>query len=107
MNAVMVLLVGASVTLAEAPPFSDYCQRLKLEIQGKKHGFLDIHLPLHVGRGADRGGKSIKVQRFEEETNLHTVWVDKMIDSTKLSFTEPSNFSDKASKKQIKIATTD
>lgn len=62
----------------------------------------DIHQPLHVGRGADRGGNTIEVKWFEEDTNLHSVWDDKMIDSTKLSFTELSRFTDKASKEEIR-----
>ena len=37
---VLILLLSTSVTLADAPPFSDYCQRLPQEIQRKKHGFL-------------------------------------------------------------------
>lgn len=62
----------------------------------------DIHQPLHVGRGEDRGGNTIKVKWFDEVTNLHSVWDDKIIESTKLSFTELSEFTDKASNKDIK-----
>jgi hypothetical protein len=61
----------------------------------------DIHQPLHVGRGADRGGNTIEVKWFEKDTNLRSVWDDKMIDSTKLSFTELSRFTDKASTQEI------
>lgn len=45
----LVLLLGASVTHAKAPPFSDYCQRLQQEIQGKKHGFLAGNVTYYVG----------------------------------------------------------
>ena len=48
----------------------------------------DIHQPLHVGRRDDRGGNSIKVMWFKEETNLHSVWDSGMIDNEKLSFSE-------------------
>ncbi len=48
----------------------------------------DIHQPLHVGLGSDRGGNDIKVMWFRSESNLHRVWDSEMIDDTKLSFTE-------------------
>ena len=48
-TAALVLLLGTSVTLAEAPPFSDYCQRLQQDVQGKKHGFLAGNVTYYVG----------------------------------------------------------
>lgn len=48
----------------------------------------DIHQPLHVGLGSDRGGNDIKVTWFRSESNLHRVWDSEMIDDTKLSYTE-------------------
>jgi hypothetical protein len=54
----------------------------------------DIHQPLHVGRRADRGGNSIKVMWFKEESNLHSVWDSGMIDNEKLSFSELAAFID-------------
>lgn len=48
----------------------------------------DLHQPLHVGTGTDRGGNDVKVTYFNENTNLHTVWDSKVIDGKKLSFTE-------------------
>lgn len=48
----------------------------------------DIHQPLHVGKGTDRGGNSVKVSWFGRDTNLHTVWDSNLIDDTKLSYTE-------------------
>ena len=47
--ATLTLLFCASVTLADAPPLSDYCQRLQQEIQGKKHGFLAGNVTYYVG----------------------------------------------------------
>ena len=36
-----LLLVGSLVGFAsEKPTFTDYCQRLEQEIQGRKHGFM-------------------------------------------------------------------
>lgn len=48
----------------------------------------DIHQPLHVGGGSDRGGNDVKVSWFRTDSNLHRVWDSDMIDDTKLSYTE-------------------
>lgn len=48
----------------------------------------DVHQPLHVGKDEDRGGTDVKVNWFGEATNLHSVWDNKMIESTQLSYTE-------------------
>jgi len=48
----------------------------------------DVHQPLHVGREEDRGGNKIKVQWFNQPTNLHSVWDDKLIEGQQLSYTE-------------------
>jgi hypothetical protein len=45
----LAILLSARVALAEAPPLSDYCQRLQQEIQGKKHGFLAGNVTYYVG----------------------------------------------------------
>jgi hypothetical protein len=61
----------------------------------------DIHQPLHVGTGNDRGGNDIKVTWFRTESNLHHVWDSDMIDGTKLSFTELAESLDKPSESQL------
>src|SRR5690606_13419501 len=48
----------------------------------------DLHQPLHVGRGDDRGGNEIEVYYFNQRTNLHSVWDTKMIEGQNLSYTE-------------------
>jgi len=48
----------------------------------------DLHQPLHVGNGTDRGGNDVKVTWFNEETNLHRVWDSQMIDHMQYSYTE-------------------
>lgn len=77
-------------------------ERLIADLKGKKlsarneqeavkmliHLIGDIHQPLHVGGGNDRGGNDIKVTWFREDSNLHRVWDSDMIDDTKLSYTE-------------------
>ncbi len=48
----------------------------------------EAHQPLHVGRPEDRGGNDIKVKWFGEDSNLHRVWDDEMLDFYKRSYSE-------------------
>ena len=48
----------------------------------------DLHQPLHNGRGCDVGGNAISVNYFAEETNLHTVWDERLIEAEELSYRE-------------------
>jgi hypothetical protein len=52
----------------------------------------DLHQPLHVGSGNDRGGNDRKVTFMREDTNLHAVWDINLIDRQQLSFTEKTAF---------------
>jgi len=62
----------------------------------------DIHQPLHVGNGLDRGGNRCRVVYQGEEVNLHKVWDEKLIEFTRLSFTEYAKFIDIKKKKEYK-----
>ncbi|MEO5976370.1 MAG: S1/P1 nuclease [Chryseolinea sp.] len=55
------------------------------------HLIADIHQPLHVGGGNDRGGNDVKLRWFSSDSNLHRVWDSQMIDDTHLSYTELAN----------------
>ncbi len=48
----------------------------------------DIHQPLHVGNGEDRGGNEVDVEFFWSRSNLHRVWDSGIIDQQKYSYTE-------------------
>ena len=48
----------------------------------------DLHQPLHVGIGTDRGGNDVRVQWMGDASNLHRVWDSDMINSKQLSYTE-------------------
>lgn len=48
----------------------------------------DIHQPLHVGNGEDRGGNQVKVSWFGSNSNLHRVWDSDIVDGKKYSYTE-------------------
>ncbi|MBT3585563.1 MAG: S1/P1 nuclease, partial [Halobacteriovoraceae bacterium] len=63
----------------------------------------DLHQPMHVGNGLDRGGNNCKVIFHGEKTNLHRLWDSGMIDFTKLSYSEFASFVDlKKKRKEIK-----
>lgn len=62
----------------------------------------DIHQPLHVGTGEDRGGNETKVRWFERKSNLHRVWDSEMIEDTQLSDTELVLSLDRISKNKVK-----
>lgn len=48
----------------------------------------DLHQPLHVGNGSDRGGNDLRVTFDGRSSNLHSVWDSALIDDEQLSFTE-------------------
>ena len=52
----------------------------------------DLHQPLHAGNGTDRGGNDVKVSWFRDDTNLHSVWDSRMIDSRQLNGYELAEF---------------
>ena len=52
------------------------------------HIIADLHQPLHVGNGNDRGDNDFDVVYFDQESNLHRVWDSQIIDNTQLSFSE-------------------
>ncbi|WP_420317213.1 S1/P1 nuclease [Ekhidna sp.] len=61
----------------------------------------DIHQPLHVGNGEDRGGNDVKLQYFWENSNLHRVWDSEMIDGQKYSYSEYVDWIDHPSDQQL------
>jgi hypothetical protein len=48
----------------------------------------DIHQPLHVGNGTDKGGNDVKIKYFWQNSNLHRIWDSGMIDGQNLSYSE-------------------
>lgn len=62
-------------------------EKLKMLI----HIVEDIHQPLHVGTGKDRGGNDVKLEYFYQPSNLHSVWDSGMIDRWAMSYTEIGN----------------
>jgi hypothetical protein len=62
----------------------------------------DIHQPLHVGRGDDRGGNEQVVLWFNEPSNLHSVWDSGIIGRAELSFSELAESVDVATPADVK-----
>ncbi len=64
----------------------------------------DIHQPLHVGTGLDRGGNDAKVTWFwNSPTNLHSVWDSRMINEKELSYTELAESIDHTSNETLAL----
>ena len=63
----------------------------------------DIHQPLHVGNGTDRGGNDVKVKYFWQNSNLHRVWDTGMIDGQNLSYTEWVKRISHATKEDVEV----
>ena len=57
----------------------------------------DVHQPLHVGNGEDRGGNSLKIKWFYQNSNLHRIWDSGMIDSKQFSYSELAGLIDHVS----------
>ncbi|MBQ4805715.1 S1/P1 nuclease [Aquimarina sp. MMG015] len=65
------------------------------------HFIGDLHQPLHVGRGEDKGGNDIQVRWFRDGSNLHRVWDSEMLDYYGMSYTELANNTDELSLSEI------
>ena len=60
----------------------------------------DLHCPMHAGRLSDRGGNKTKVKWFGQNTNIHSVWDSKLIESSrKWTYTEWAEQLDRTDKK--------
>ena len=109
---------GQSYEEAGTPEQGDVIQtiqRLTAELKTKKfadedelfalkclvHLVGDIHQPLHVGNGQDKGGNDVKLEYFRKSSNLHRVWDSGMIDATQYSYTEYAEWINHATQKQI------
>ncbi|MDE6120231.1 MAG: S1/P1 nuclease, partial [Muribaculaceae bacterium] len=41
----------------------------------------DMHQPMHLGRGTDRGGNQVRLQFFGRDANLHSIWDGSIMNS--------------------------
>lgn len=79
--------------------------RLQKEVLLKMlvHLVADAHQPLHVGNGTDRGANYCYVRWFGTKyaTKLHQVWDSKLIEFTRLSYTEYTDYLNHVSAEDI------
>ena len=65
----------------------------------------DMHCPMHAGRLSDRGGNGTKVKWFGQNTNLHSIWDSKIIESARKwgykEWVEQLDRTDKKFKKEV------
>lgn len=64
----------------------------------------DLHCPMHAGRLSDRGGNNFKVKWFGQQTNIHSVWDSRFIESArKWSYREWQSQLDRLNRKERNI----
>ena len=63
-------------------------QEKQLALRFTIHIIGDLHQPLHVGNGKDRGGIQVPLKLMGKSTNLHRVWDSGMIKQRELSYSE-------------------
>ena len=63
----------------------------------------DMHCPMHAGRLSDIGGNQTKVKWFGQQTNLHSLWDSKIVESARRwGYQEWTEQLNRLNKKQIK-----
>jgi hypothetical protein len=62
----------------------------------------DVHQPMHVGRGDDRGGNEQLVLWFDQPSNLHAVWDSGLIGQSELAFSELAEKVDVATPEEVR-----
>jgi hypothetical protein len=60
-------------------------EKVILNLKIIAHLMGDLHQPLHVGYGVDKGGNLIQVNIFQKHSNLHKVWDSEIIDINKIT----------------------
>lgn len=78
-------------------PVDEEREKLKMVL----HMIGDIHQPLHVGTGEDRGGNDVRVHWMGASSNLHRVWDSDIINSLQMSYTELAGELNTATPEQI------
>lgn len=97
----VVEAIGRMKEILENEEVSD---SLKIEaLRFLVHLVGDLHQPLHVGNGTDKGGNDVKLKWFYKSSNLHRVWDSEIIDSKGLSYTELAQAVDHPSKEEVTV----
>lgn len=66
-------------------------QEIKIKILIIFHLVGDLHQPLHVGYGSDKGGNTVQINYKGQGTNLHSFWDSGIISDQKVSFEDCLN----------------
>lgn len=104
-NVVDAITYFSDILDGDAQKAADFAQMLKVNGAAPYNGSIeqtalalvvhlvgDVHQPLHVGKGPDRGGNTITVDWFGENMKLHEVWDEALIERQELSYTEFAAF---------------
>ena len=67
---------------------------IKLQLFYLFHLIGDLHQPLHVGYGEDKGGNSVQVSFFGRGSNLHKMWDSEIIEYKALSLQQVLQMND-------------
>jgi hypothetical protein len=65
-----------------------YAENEAMAVKMLAHLVGDLHQPLHVGNGTDKGGNDFKIKWFGDYSNLHRIWDSDLINHQQLSYTE-------------------
>lgn len=90
-DAFTALQMFSAIATDETAPLADRQRALRFVI----HLVADLHQPMHVGDGTDRGGNDVTVVFFENVTTLHLVWDEDMVDYEQLSYSEMTEWLDR------------
>jgi hypothetical protein len=66
------------------------------------HFVVDLHQPMHVSRGEDKGGNTIQLNYDGQGTNLHSLWDTKLLQHEGLTYEELAVKYDHASPAEIR-----
>ena len=72
-------------------------QEIALDLKILIHLTGDIHQPLHVGYGSDRGGNSVKLLVVGDSSNLHRLWDSEIIKRKHITLEKLKFFDNKES----------
>ncbi|WP_225730270.1 MULTISPECIES: S1/P1 nuclease [unclassified Nocardia] len=76
-NVIEALRTQTAILADRTRPDADRGQALKFVV----HFVGDIHQPMHAGYAGDRGGNEFTVNYLGRDTNLHSVWDSRMLDT--------------------------
>ncbi|MDW3196982.1 MAG: S1/P1 nuclease [Cytophagales bacterium] len=96
----VIMTIERLISELKSKNFSDEDEAFALKMLVHLVG--DIHQPLHVGNGEDRGGNDVKLEYFYRSSNLHRVWDSGIIDEQKFSYTEYADWINHVDATQVK-----